>query len=120
MVWEFFERAKKVAVQRKDNRSFLIGAAAIRSDGVCVCSANGPVLMHGDDKHYFKWAHAEARVIRKVDKGATVFVVRVCKTTGGFKNARPCQTCINAMRTRMVKKVYYTISNNEFGVIILN
>ncbi|MFZ4768613.1 MAG: hypothetical protein ACOYLO_00435 [Ferruginibacter sp.] len=117
-VWKYFELAKKVASIKDDKRDFLFGAVAIRNDDVLVFNSNGSAVIDKNDRRsYFPTCHAEYRLVRKLDRGAIVFVTRI----GGdfsFKNSKPCQTCQNAMRKRGVKKVYYTISNDSYGVII--
>ena len=113
-----FEIAKKIAQARSDERDFLLGAVAIRHDGIIVGSSNGSVVMDMTDRRgYFAKCHAEYRLCRKLDKNSTVFVVRVNNTDGLYRNAKPCRTCENIMRTRGVSKVYYTINNNTYGVI---
>jgi len=110
---KYFQIAKKIALSKKDKRAFLMGALAIRKDGVIVGALNGPV------KTPEPWAHAEARLSRKMGYGATVYIVRVLRTGGRFAIAKPCETCMNIMRSRKVKKIYYTIDNNSYGVINL-
>ncbi|GAF74312.1 unnamed protein product, partial [marine sediment metagenome] len=63
-------------------------------------------------------AHAENRVTRKLDYGSTVYVVRVLKN-GELANARPCKSCVTIMKLRGVRRCYYSIMNNEYGVLIL-
>jgi hypothetical protein len=64
------------------------------------------------------YAHAEARLVRKLDFGSKVFVVRI-QRDGTTVNARPCKDCEIAMRLRGVEVVYYTISECEWGVLHL-
>lgn len=120
-VWSYFQLAANVANISKGNdfREFKLGAVGIRSDGVLIASANGSAMIStADRRHYSRECHAEYRLSRKVDKGAVVYVARI-NIFGNYKNARPCKTCENALRSRGVKKVYYTLSNNEYGVMIL-
>jgi hypothetical protein len=63
-------------------------------------------------------AHAEARVVKKTDVGATVFVSRVRKD-GSFGLAKPCPSCVSILQARGVEKCYYTIDDMEFGVLTL-
>ncbi len=117
-VWKIFEIAKKIAQAHDDERDFHLGAVGIRDDGIFVGSCNGSVVMDTNDRRgYFSKCHAETRLCRKLDKNSVVFVVRVSGVNEDYRNAKPCQTCQNALRKRGVLKVYYTISNNTFGVI---
>lgn len=111
-IWAYLEIAGRTASKRKhDQRAFWLGAAAERSDGVIVTSCNGP------SPERERKVHAEYRLSKKLDHGATVYVARVRIKDGKFANARPCSNCQNALRARKVKKVYYTIGPNEFGVM---
>ena len=93
--------AAKVAILRKDKRAFRLGAIGIRQDGTLVSSPNGPAVSP-DVQH-----HAEARLSHKLDRGATVYVVRVAKD-GSWACAKPCYPCMCLMAARGVKKVYWS------------
>jgi len=106
-------RAADVAVnQGEEGRSFLLGAVAIRRDQAVVQSSNGI--------GYFpcKLAHAEARVLKKAGKNSIVYVARVSRKDGSLVLARPCESCQSMMIRSCVKKCYYTISDNEYGVMV--
>jgi hypothetical protein len=119
-VWNYFNQALAVAIAKNDNRNFLIGALGVRNDGKKVLSSNGAVVINGVKcKAICKSAHAEHRLCRKIDKGAVVFVVRVGRKDGKFRLAKPCIACQLVMRSNAVKKVYYTISDTEYGVLFL-
>jgi len=113
-IWNYLEIAGRTASKRKhDQRAYWLGAAAERSDGVIVTSCNGPSIKRARE------VHAEYRLSKKLDYGATVYVARVRALDGKFGNAKPCKSCENVLRARKVKKVYYTIGPNEFGVLYL-
>lgn len=61
-------------------------------------------------------AHAEARLAKKLDRGAIVYVVRINRK-GKLVMARPCANCLMILKSKKVKKIYYSISENEYGVI---
>lgn len=109
-VWNYLRLAGQASLTKKDNRTFYIGALAIRSDGAIVVSANSPCPARN------RKVHAEYKVSRKTDVGTVIYVARV-RSNGEFANARPCQACQKVMKSRGVKKVYYTCSNNEFGIM---
>ena len=109
-IWNYFELAGRMAVSKKDRRTYLIGAVAIRGDGTLVCSMNGPTPQPTRE------VHAEYKVCQKLDYGATIYVARIKVGNGNFGNAKPCQVCRKILRSKKVKKVYYTISHNEYGV----
>lgn len=109
--YKYFEIAAKFATLKEDQRVHRLGAVGVRHDGVLVGAYNSPA----PDK--LPKAHAEARLARKLDKGATVFVARVAKS--GIRLARPCASCQAFLKAAEVERVYYTISETEYGVIDL-
>ena len=108
------EIAGRTATKRDhDARDYWLGAVGVRGDGVIVMSANGPA----PDKT--REVHAEYRLSKKLDYGATVYVARVRMVDGKFGKARPCADCQNALRAKKVKKVFYTLGPDEFGILYL-
>ena len=106
-----------------DMREALIGAVGERADGVVVFSRNTAVF--DTDGHTtnvptpFQPAHAEWKLTKKLDAGATVYVARV-KKDGSLAMARPCPGCQRVLRSRKVAKVFYTINPTTYGVWNLN
>jgi hypothetical protein len=109
-VKKHFDLAAKVAVKPDDCRTYRLGCIGYRSDGAMVQSPNGPTPVP------MREMHAELRVSRKLDYGATVYVVRVLRD-GSFGKAMPCAPCLKALKSKKVKKVYFTISSEDYGVI---
>ncbi len=107
---KYFRLAKMVATRVDDCRQFRLGAVGIRCDGTIVVSRNIP------NREPEPQAHAEARLVKKLDHGAIVYVVRVARD-GKLTMARPCKTCRRALKNRHVRKCYYSINENEYGVI---
>jgi tRNA(Arg) A34 adenosine deaminase TadA len=106
----FFRLAKTVAAKGNDRRRYRLGAVGVRSDGAIVKSKNIP------NKYPEPQAHAEARLAKKLDRGSIVYVVRI-DSDGELTKARPCASCQRILRFRGVKRVYYSISETEYGVI---
>jgi hypothetical protein len=52
-----------------------------------------------------------------LDYGSIVWVVRVSIQDGKMRLAKPCKRCENTLRLRGVEKIYYSISENEYGVM---
>lgn len=105
-----------IALKRADKRNFHIGAVGIRHDQVLIFARNESAMEPTPS------VHAEARLARRLDHGATVYVARIkfAKTIyPEYALAKPCKDCIRALRNRRVKKVYYTISDDSWGVIKL-
>jgi tRNA(Arg) A34 adenosine deaminase TadA len=112
-IWHYFQIAAEVASSKHPSRHFLHGAVAIRKDGVLVKALNSPT------KYPDKNAHAERRLSKKLTKDSIVYVVRIKLANKSFSNSKPCKACELALKSRGVKRVYYSISNNEFGVLDL-
>jgi tRNA(Arg) A34 adenosine deaminase TadA len=112
-IFNFFEIAGRIASKKDDRRSFLLGSVGIRSDGKMVSAINSPTELPN------RMAHSEFRLSKKLDYGATVYVVRVKLCDGKFGLAKPCESCFRALKSKKVNKIYYTISHNEYGVIDL-
>lgn len=111
-VWSYFEIAGKLAIKRRDDRSFYLCSIAQRADGAWVQSVNGFPFNEPN-----KRSHAEFRTSKKIDYNAEVWVCRVRVGDGTFGMARPCFSCMQALMLKRVKKISYTISDTQFGVI---
>jgi len=111
-VEKYFQVAKIAAIKRCDKRKYKLAALGVRTDGAIVIATNLPC------RQPEKAAHAEARLARKLDQGAEVFIVRVLKC-GTLANARPCANCQTTLWRHGVKHVYYSISSGEYGVMKL-
>lgn len=93
-------------------KKFLLAALGERRDGTLVQAQNGC------SRDIQPAHHAEARLCRKLDQGATVWVARVNRR-GEWRLARPCPGCLARLRAKHVRLVYYTIRPQEYGVIWL-
>jgi tRNA(Arg) A34 adenosine deaminase TadA len=110
-IFNYFEIAAKLTAEKADQRSFLIGAIGVRKDGTMVKAINGPAQTPMPE------AHAERRLASKLDHGAIVYVARVRLLNGEPALAKPCPPCMAALASRKVVRIYYTISNDEYGTI---
>lgn len=111
-VTRYFQLAKQVALKGGSRRRYRLGAVGIRSDGAIV-AANNITTRKPEPR-----AHAETRLTRKLDWGSNVYVVRIL-SDGTLAMAKPCKHCQNAMRLRGIRYCYYSISDSEYGVLIL-
>lgn len=115
--------AKYSISKNKDERVFFLGAVGVRQDGRIVHSKNAAVFdtsfLDGATSPPYKrfpGSHAEIRLSKKLGFNATVYVARVKKGTGELAMARPCECCQAVLRSFRVDKVFYTISDNQWGV----
>ena len=112
--WKYFELAAEEAVKNQhDGRHYLLGCVAVRGDGCIVRASNGPTPVP------MRAMHAEYRVTKKINYDAVVYVARVLRD-GSYGTAMPCASCMKALKMKRVKKVYFTISNNDFGMVLLS
>lgn len=103
----YLELAASVSRLKDDDRVYRHGAVGIRNDGVIVAACNGNPK-EPEPKH-----HAEARILRKLGCGKTVFVVRTL-ANGAWANSKPCIHCESSMRARGIERVYYSVGDGEF------
>jgi tRNA(Arg) A34 adenosine deaminase TadA len=93
-------------------RRAFIGCVAVRKDGAIVASRNSSIW----PPIPYPLAHAEARALRKAGAGAIVFVGRIRKD-GSIGLAKPCSRCYQALKHHDVRRVYYTVSDNQWAVL---
>ena len=115
MLPAMFYVAAKTAISRKDKRNYCVGAVGIRKDGTIVKSRNSSNSTNIRNPK----VHAEYKLSKKLDKYSTVYVARIRPGDKSFGLAKPCKDCERILRSKKVKTVYYTINNNEYGVINL-
>lgn len=113
-IFNYLEIASKIALNKQDRRSFIFGAIGLRYDGKMVTALNGPT------KTPEKQCHAEARLARKLDVGSEIYVARVLISTGELALAKPCKNCQRILRSVGVRRAYYSIAPNEYGVVDFN
>jgi tRNA(Arg) A34 adenosine deaminase TadA len=112
-VSRYFDLARKIAVSKDTKRSFIVGAIAIRSDGVIVGSPNA-CTQYPDRR-----LHAEYKTMKKADANSVVFVARILRSNSEFAMARPCEDCFKILKSKRVEKVYYTINEKQYGVLTI-
>jgi deoxycytidylate deaminase len=63
--------------------------------------------------------HAEVSALRGVDAaGATLYVARITRR-GGWGLAKPCHRCEAFVRQSGVRRVVWTMNDDEYGVTLL-
>ncbi len=104
--------AAKVSRLKLDDRNYFLGAVGLRSDDVLVFAANG-APKYPEPKH-----HAEYRLSRKLGRNSIVYVARTL-ANGMWSNGNPCTNCRARLANVGCRKVFYTISAGEYGVLEL-
>lgn len=105
------EIAKKVAIKGRNKKQYHLGCVAKRKDGSIVSAFN--TRSWGKSPR----SHAEAKALKKAGKGSILWVSRVL-ANDSYGLAKPCKDCQRLIKKYEVKKVYYSISDSEFGVWI--
>lgn len=121
----YFQLAANIAAQ-SDFKSYKHGAVLIKGGSVINTAHNECVHSKLADrfKKHDGWGtrHAELNVCLGIDKKVTnnadVYVVRINRD-GLLRNSRPCSMCIDTMKFLNIRRVYYSISQTEYGVINL-
>ena len=103
--------AARISSKGNRYRRAYVGAVGIRSDGATVTSYNGCVGYQKPE------LHAEARLTKKLDFGAVVYVARIRRDNGSLCLARPCPDCFLILKHHKVRRVIYSISDWCFGTI---
>lgn len=68
-----------------------------------------------DDKNVKLSIHAEIDVLYKLDKkymGLDILIIRIGKN-GLLRNSRPCNSCIDKLRAKGIRKAYYSNNNGD-------
>lgn len=62
-------------------------------------------------------ALCKCKLGNKLVKGLDILIIRIgnCSKTSKLRNSRPCNSCINKLSQRGIRKVYYS---NEYGEIV--
>ena len=122
----YMDLARKVA-EESESTDYRHGAVLTRGAAVISTSCNkngfkgfGQRFRDRDCGHATR--HAELGVILGVDRskttGAVVYVARIGKA-GELRLSKPCNMCRAVLEYVGVKKVFYSINENEIGVIKL-
>ena len=105
-----FQLALRAALKRSDcamdRRTFFVGAVGIRHD-VAIVHARNEATEEPKPS-----AHAEARLCRKLGMNApVVYVARFSFGKNGMALARPCITCMTALKNKKVSRVYFSTNS---------
>lgn len=120
---ELLKAAAKVAMpsDNSDIRSYFLGCIGIRKDGTIVHSRNGAVHSTSIDNYQLiPDAHAECRTIKKMDRGGILYVARVRRKDKCLAMSMPCAICRIKIKAKGIKKVYFTIDENYYGLWLVD
>lgn len=109
----YFNICREVAKKgdcKEAQKHYKIGALGIRGDNCVVVSFNVTTKQRAPQ------AHAEFRLCKKLNQNSIVYVVRI-GASGNFLCAHPCKSCRLIMKFCGVRRCYYSILDDEYGII---
>lgn len=116
----YFKLAKKIATCSQ-NTDYKHGAVLVKGGSVLNTSCNKNRLVSFASRFCTEHngtstLHAELGAILGIDRaitsGASLYVARVGKD-GGLRLSKPCSMCVAAMKHMNIKKVYWSIDDNQ-------
>ncbi len=123
---KFLSIAKEEA--SKSSHQFMVGAVLVCGSSIISRGYNKPNKTHkiayrNHSTPAFATIHAEidalVNVSKKISKKCTLYVVRLRRSDKQITLAKPCDMCMSVIKNMEVKKVFYTIAENHYGVIDL-
>jgi len=129
---KYLKSAEKLALEHEYDEllgyylcALIVKGGNILSVGFNKKSTNGFVEHFADlvrgERDYCLSTHAEMdavlRARGKLDlRGTKIYVVRI-KPSGGLGMAKPCEICEHVLFNYGIRRAYYSINDNEYGVM---
>lgn len=113
--------ALKIAEANDFNEKWMLGSVITKGGSVLAIGMNKP---KNDPAYIDFWhcsVHAEIDALKKITKGdkdakgCIMYVARICKG-GDVGLAKPCTRCKATLQQANIKRVFYTIDNETYGV----
>jgi deoxycytidylate deaminase len=126
---KYFRKARAEALNSPSR--FMIGAVLIRGHNIIGSGCNDQKKSHRDikalaedDYKEIVGIHAEfaaCKGLRPYDIGdrADMYVYRIRRDTWGPGLARPCDICIQILQEKGIRRVFYTIGEDEYGQLYI-
>lgn len=112
MKTRYFDLAKKMA--RKSPSKFKLGCVIVKKNKVISVGFNDMTKTHPQSNSSFNTLHAEVDALIGLDfditKDCDVYVFREHKD-GRLALAKPCPTCMMALRKAGIRNIYHTIDD---------
>ncbi len=118
---KFFNKAKEIAITNGADKKFKHAAILFKGNSIVKSASNStkthPLPTNGNTAITNK-LHAEQKCLYKTmnTEGLDLLVVRV-NNQGDFAYSKPCSMCMKMITEKKLRRVYYSIGPNEFGVI---
>lgn len=122
-IYRGFTEAKRVASE-SDLKTAKIGAflsCRKRSYSRPNVKKTHPISLRWPNETLYS-LHAEMNVLLAMKKDDTPYQCFLYKQnkSGTVTNSRPCIKCLGMLITYGVKRIFYTINDNSYGMIIVN
>ncbi len=114
---KYFIEAVKIALLHDTNKRWMHAAIGIRKDGAIVYARNGGQNIAISERTP-KLAHAEARLCRKLDKGAPLVIVVRVDSQGRMKMSKPCKACQQVLKNKKVRRVMWSANSSDYDQMI--
>lgn len=115
----YADRGMHYAIQsalESDCPSYRMGAVLMKRNKLISRGRNFFRKSHPDSKTIYNGIHAEFHCLNNVDpgkcRGNSLFVARVTNA-GTLSMARPCDDCLDLLKSRGIKVFYYTDYDGE-------
>jgi deoxycytidylate deaminase len=115
-VLDFLAVAETIA-ERSTLKRFNVGAMIVKDGDISTGWA------HMSDLQLQKYIsiHAEMHALWRANPksldGADCFLVTLSAKSRNRTNSKPCESCMAHLYDAGIRKVYYTVSNDEYGIV---
>lgn len=115
-VLDFLAVAETIA-ERSTLKRFNVGAMIVKDGDISTGWA------HMSDLQLQKYIsiHAEMHALWRANPksldGADCFLVTLSAKSKNRTNSKPCESCMAHLYDAGIRKVYYTVSNEEYGIV---
>jgi deoxycytidylate deaminase len=114
---EEFLAVTETMAERSSLKRFQVGAL-IHKDGEI---STGWAHMSDLQLQNYISIHAEIHALWRANPkfldGADCYLVTISAKSKNKTNSKPCETCMAHLYDAGIRKVYYTVSNDEYGII---
>lgn len=110
--------------KKSSHELFRFGVVIFNKNKILSTGTNSIRAARNLHPRFFRWpgsVHAEVAAILSAKtnlSGSSMFIVRVNKA-GNLMYSRPCEHCLKYIIEVGIKKIIYSISDDEFGVKFL-
>ena len=113
----------KKAIEECEQSTYKLALGAVIFKGNRILSSGHNEIRSSSISNKYKKfknsLHAEQAAVLNIDwrrlKGASILVLKLSKVQKKLSNAKPCDMCLQLLKTIGIKKIYYS---NQYGEIV--